>query len=326
MSSAWRHSCRIAGVPAFVGGGPPRTADGALGRGVPRPDGAVDRGVPRPDGAAARRSFRVRVFLAGGSAGFAGFRVAVALLPARVAVRRSGDRPAAGVSAAVATPRVTGRPFDLSVGVPASGSVSAISSCGTGCAGTGQTGVGIGAGGRSAAGAGPSGAGWGRYGGGWGTATQPAVRSTESRRNVVRRGCMGITVPEPAGVVWALGPGPPSRVNRSYAEGPHGELHGDAGGRRPPGVADTAREGLANAVEAAGGAGSRSRALIRAARESFVDGRRQAMGAGGVVMAVLLLCILVRGPHGARPEAVGKDDDSLRGITERSPEGSFPSA
>ncbi|MFE6854276.1 hypothetical protein ACFVDH_26205, partial [Streptomyces sp. NPDC057674] len=94
----------------------------------------------------------------------------------------------------------------------------------------------------------------------------------------------------------------------------------------PQEVADTAEEGLARAVEAAGGAGSRGPALIHAAQESFVDGWQRAMWAGVVVMAALFLCILVRGPKDGRPESVVKDDDSLRGITERSPEGSFPSA
>ncbi|MFB7830364.1 MFS transporter [Streptomyces sp. NPDC056056] len=94
----------------------------------------------------------------------------------------------------------------------------------------------------------------------------------------------------------------------------------------PQEVADTAEEGLARAVEAAGGAGSRGPALIHAAQESFVDGWQRAMWAGVVVMAALFLCILVRGPKDGRPESAVKDDDSLRGITERSPEGSFPSA
>ncbi|WP_055601755.1 hypothetical protein [Streptomyces aureus] len=94
----------------------------------------------------------------------------------------------------------------------------------------------------------------------------------------------------------------------------------------PHGVAETAREGVANAVEAAGTAGSHERALIRAAQESFVDGWQQAMWAGVVVMAAPLLRVLARGPTGARPETPGKGDDNLRGITERSPEGSFPSA
>ncbi|MFE4308564.1 MULTISPECIES: hypothetical protein [unclassified Streptomyces] len=42
----------------------------------------------------------------------------------------------------------------------------------------------------------------------------------------------------------------------------------------------TAREGVANAVEGAGGAGSLGRAPIRAVQESFVDGRRGPCGRG----------------------------------------------
>ncbi|GHE15531.1 hypothetical protein GCM10010339_90490 [Streptomyces alanosinicus] len=40
----------------------------------------------------------------------------------------------------------------------------------------------------------------------------------------------------------------------------------------PRGTADTAREGIANAVEAAGSAGSRAQDLVHAAQQSFVDG------------------------------------------------------
>lgn len=64
----------------------------------------------------------------------------------------------------------------------------------------------------------------------------------------------------------------------------------------PQGTADTAREGVANALEAANGAGSHAQALIRAARQSFVDGWQHSMWAGVAVMAVLFLCILTRGP------------------------------
>nr|WP_315986205.1 hypothetical protein [Streptomyces sp. adm13(2018)] len=94
----------------------------------------------------------------------------------------------------------------------------------------------------------------------------------------------------------------------------------------PGEVAGTVREGVANAVEAAGGAGSRGPAVLRAARESFVDGWQQAMWAGVAVMAVLLLYVLARGTRSAGVETPGKNDDSVRRITERSPQGSFPSA
>jgi EmrB/QacA subfamily drug resistance transporter len=65
----------------------------------------------------------------------------------------------------------------------------------------------------------------------------------------------------------------------------------------PSGTADTAREGIANALEAAHGAGPHAQALIRAARESFVDGWQQAMWAGVIVMAVLFVYIVTQGPQ-----------------------------
>ncbi|MEV8314745.1 MFS transporter [Streptomyces sp. NPDC059900] len=65
----------------------------------------------------------------------------------------------------------------------------------------------------------------------------------------------------------------------------------------PRGAADTAREGIANALGAAEGTGTHAGALIRAAQESFVDGWQQAMWAGVAVMAALLLYILARGPR-----------------------------
>ncbi|MEU6854291.1 MFS transporter [Actinacidiphila alni] len=65
----------------------------------------------------------------------------------------------------------------------------------------------------------------------------------------------------------------------------------------PRGAADTAREGVANAVEVAPATGPHARALVRAARESFVDGWQQAMWAGVAVMAALFLYIVLRGPR-----------------------------
>lgn len=62
----------------------------------------------------------------------------------------------------------------------------------------------------------------------------------------------------------------------------------------PTDVADTAREGLANAVAAADGAGSQAQALVRAAQESFVDGWQHAMWAGAAVMALLFVYVLAR--------------------------------
>ncbi|MFI0875108.1 MFS transporter [Streptomyces parvus] len=65
----------------------------------------------------------------------------------------------------------------------------------------------------------------------------------------------------------------------------------------PEGPADIARGGVANAVEAANGAGPYAQELIRAGRESFVDGWQNAMWVGAVVMAALFLYVLVRGPR-----------------------------
>lgn len=65
----------------------------------------------------------------------------------------------------------------------------------------------------------------------------------------------------------------------------------------PADVAETAREGVANAVAAADGAGLQAQALVRAAQESFVEGWQQAMWAGAGVMASLFVYVLARGPE-----------------------------
>ncbi|MGJ6967169.1 MFS transporter [Streptosporangium sp. G11] len=65
----------------------------------------------------------------------------------------------------------------------------------------------------------------------------------------------------------------------------------------PDDAADAAREGVANALAAADGAGPQARALALAAQESFVDGWQQAMWAGAVVMAILFAYVLARGPR-----------------------------
>lgn len=65
----------------------------------------------------------------------------------------------------------------------------------------------------------------------------------------------------------------------------------------PKGPADTAREGVANALDAAHQAGPHAQAVIRAAKESFVDGWQHAMWAGVAVMAALFLYVLARGPR-----------------------------
>ncbi|MEV4295204.1 MFS transporter [Microbispora rosea] len=67
----------------------------------------------------------------------------------------------------------------------------------------------------------------------------------------------------------------------------------------PQGTADTAREGIANAVEVAPSTGSHAQDLLYAARQSFVDGWQQAMWAGAAVMGVLLVYVALRGPKGS---------------------------
>lgn len=65
----------------------------------------------------------------------------------------------------------------------------------------------------------------------------------------------------------------------------------------PAVAADTARKGIANALAVADGAHPYSRALIRAAKESFVNGWQQAMWSGVVVMTILFVYVLARGPR-----------------------------
>ncbi|MFF7290045.1 MFS transporter [Streptomyces griseorubiginosus] len=75
----------------------------------------------------------------------------------------------------------------------------------------------------------------------------------------------------------------------------------DEFGSIPHKAADTAREGIANAVEVAPSTGSHAQDLIRAAQQSFVDGWQQAMWAGVAVMGVLLVYVALRGPKGSDP-------------------------
>ncbi|MDX3359179.1 MFS transporter [Streptomyces griseoaurantiacus] len=81
----------------------------------------------------------------------------------------------------------------------------------------------------------------------------------------------------------------------------------------PRGTADTAREGIAHAVEAAPGAGTHARQLLDAARLSFVEGWQEAMWVGAAVMAALFLVIALRGPENAprRPGGPGADDGTV---------------
>ncbi|MEU5032377.1 MFS transporter [Streptomyces sp. LZ34] len=69
----------------------------------------------------------------------------------------------------------------------------------------------------------------------------------------------------------------------------------------PTGVADTAREGIANAIEVAPKTDSHAQDLIHAAQQSFVDGWQQAMWIGAAVMAALLVYVALRGPKNTAP-------------------------
>lgn len=81
-------------------------------------------------------------------------------------------------------------------------------------------------------------------------------------------------------------------VSAGYQSSIDDRLHGV-----PLKTADSAREGLANAVEAAGSAGTHAHQVVRAAQQSFVDGWQQAMWAGVAVMGALFVYVLTRGPR-----------------------------
>lgn len=83
----------------------------------------------------------------------------------------------------------------------------------------------------------------------------------------------------------------------------------------PEATADTARQGVANALDAAADAGRHAQELVRAAQESFVDGWQNAMWAGVVVMAALFVYVLARGPRspsGTAPDAPSGEPELVR--------------
>ncbi|MEU4049961.1 MFS transporter [Streptomyces olivaceus] len=90
------------------------------------------------------------------------------------------------------------------------------------------------------------------------------------------------------------------------ANGYRGAIDGRLDGI-PGGAADTAREGIANAVEVAPGTGGHAPDLIHAAQQSFVDGWQQAMWIGAAVMGVLLLYVALRGPRTTTPVDAGEE-------------------
>ncbi|MCC8243135.1 MFS transporter [Saccharothrix luteola] len=85
-------------------------------------------------------------------------------------------------------------------------------------------------------------------------------------------------------------------VSAGYRSAIDDRLHGV-----PQAAADTARAGIANAVEVSGGTGSHERQIVQAAQQSFVDGWQQAMWAGVAVMGALLVYIVLRGPKNPAP-------------------------
>jgi hypothetical protein len=78
----------------------------------------------------------------------------------------------------------------------------------------------------------------------------------------------------------------------------------------PQGAADSAREGIAIAVEAAGSTGTRAQDLLHAAQQSFVDGWQRAMWAGVTVMGPLFLYIALRSPKNTVPAVREKTEAS----------------
>jgi MFS family permease len=73
----------------------------------------------------------------------------------------------------------------------------------------------------------------------------------------------------------------------------------------PADAADTARKGIASALAIANENHPYSKPLFRSAQESFVQGWQHAMWAGVIVMIIVLVYVLVRGPE--RPPELSTD-------------------
>ncbi|MFC1408637.1 MFS transporter [Streptacidiphilus sp. N1-12] len=101
-------------------------------------------------------------------------------------------------------------------------------------------------------------------------------------------------------------------LSAGYRNAIGGKLHG-----LPQGTADTARQGIANALEAAGSAGSNGQDLVAAARQSFVDGWHEAMWVGVALMGVLFAYIVLRGPRSSAPEAPAAEAELAGSIAGR---------
>nr|WP_143765638.1 MFS transporter [Catenulispora acidiphila] len=77
----------------------------------------------------------------------------------------------------------------------------------------------------------------------------------------------------------------------------------------PPHIAETARQGIANALTTAPTAGTQAQALKLAARDSFVSGWQNAMWAGAAVMAIVFVVIAMPGIR-RRSQAVETQSES----------------
>ncbi|WP_327350697.1 MFS transporter [Streptomyces sp. NBC_01304] len=78
----------------------------------------------------------------------------------------------------------------------------------------------------------------------------------------------------------------------------------------PQGAADTAHEGIANAVEVSGSTGAHAQQIVDAAQQSFVDGWQQAMWAGVAVMGALFVYVALRGPRSTESPAPAPVDET----------------
>ena len=82
----------------------------------------------------------------------------------------------------------------------------------------------------------------------------------------------------------------------------------------PQETAHTAREGIANAVEASGTAGPQAPDLLHAARQSYIDGWQQSMWAGVAIMGLLLVYIALRGPKNATSAAASYEEEAAESV------------
>ncbi|MFJ8596851.1 MFS transporter [Streptomyces sp. NPDC093598] len=98
-------------------------------------------------------------------------------------------------------------------------------------------------------------------------------------------------------------------VSAGYRNAIDDKLHGIT-----QSAADTAREGVANAVEVAGTTGPHAPDVLHAAQQSFVDGWQQAMWAGAVIMGALFIYIALRGPKNT-PSAVADETDPAEALS-----------